>query len=88
MKQIYAFFLKKSVDLLHDNGVISFILPESILNVKTHKDIREIILKNTQIEKIVYLTRVFKNVFTPVIRLDLRRGQIKNNKVKIQKEKL
>ncbi len=82
----FSYFLKKSIDLLHDNGVILFILPESILNVKTHKDIREIILKNTQIEKIIYLDRVFKNVFTPVIRLDLRNGQSKNNKVKIQKE--
>jgi len=82
----FSYFLKKSIDLLHDNGVMSFILPESILNVKTHKDIREIILKNTQIEKIVYLDRVFKNVFTPVIRLDLKKSQIKNNKVKIQKE--
>ena len=38
------------------------------------------------VEKIVYLDRVFKNVFTPVIRLDLKKSQIKNNKVKIQKE--
>lgn len=82
----FSYFLKKSIDLLHDKGVISFILPESILNVKTHKDIREIILKNTQIEKIVYLDRVFKNVFTPVIRLDLIKSQSKNDKVKIQKE--
>lgn len=82
----FSYFLKKSVDLLHDNGTISFILPESILNVKTHKDIREIILKNTQIKKIFYFNRVFKNVFTPVIRLDLKKGQSKSNKVKIGKE--
>jgi len=83
----FSYFLKKSIDLLRENGVISFILPESILNVKTHKDIREIILKNTRIEKIAYLNRVFKNVFTPVIRLDLRKNkQSKNNKVKIEKE--
>lgn len=83
----FSYFLKKSIDLLREDGAISFILPESILNVKTHKDIREIILKNTQIEKIVYLNRVFKNVFTPVIRLDLRKNkQNKSNKVKIEKE--
>lgn len=82
----FSYFLKKSIDLLHDDGVISFILPESILHVKTHKDIREIILKSTQIEKIAYLGRVFKNVFTPVVRLDLKKSQNKNNKVKIQKE--
>lgn len=82
----FSYFLKKSIDLLHNNGVISFILPESILNVKTHKDIREIILNNTHIKKIVYLNRVFKNVFTPVIRLDLKKSKKENGKIKIYKE--
>ncbi len=71
----FSYFLKKSIDLLNDKGIISFVLPESILNVKTHKDIREIILKNTQIKKVFYLNRVFKNVFTPVIRLDITKEE-------------
>jgi len=83
----FSYFIKKSIDLLRNGGVISFILPESILNVKTHKDIREIILKNTQIKKIVYLDRVFKNVFTPVIRLDLKKTQKKDKNIQICKEK-
>lgn len=82
----FSYFLKKSIDLLNEGGVISFILPESILNVKTHKDIREIILKNTQIKKICYLDRVFKNVFTPVIRMDLEKIKSENNKIEICKE--
>jgi len=82
----FSYFLKKSIDLLRDDGAISFILPESILNVKTHKDIRSIILGNSQIEKVVYLNRVFKNVFTPVIRLDLKKSNNKNGKIKICKE--
>jgi len=64
----FSYFLKKSIDLLRDGGIISFILPESILNVKTHSDIRKIILENSHIKKISYLDRVFKNVFTPVPR--------------------
>jgi len=82
----FSYFLKKSIDLLHNNGLISFILPESILNVKTHKDIREIILNNTHIKKIVHLNRVFKNVFTPVIRLDLKKSKKENGKIKIYKK--
>lgn len=82
----FSFFLKKSIDLLHDEGIISFILPESILNVKTHKDIREIILKNTHIKKVSYLNRVFKNVFTPVIRLDLKKSKKENGQIEICKE--
>lgn len=69
----FSYFLKKSLDLLSDSGTLSFILPEAILNVKIHRDIRQIILKQTQIKKIIYLNRVFKNVFTPVIRMDLKR---------------
>ncbi len=72
----FSYFIKKSLSLLCHSGVMVFILPESILNVRIHKDIRQIILKNAQIKKIVYLNRVFKNVFTPAIRLDLE----KNNK--------
>ncbi|HHD92213.1 MAG TPA: hypothetical protein ENL06_01135 [Candidatus Portnoybacteria bacterium] len=81
----FSYFLKKSIDLLNDKGVISFILPESILNVKIHKDIRKIILRNTQIKNIFYLDRVFKNVFTPVIRLDITKEK-KSQKIKIIKE--
>ena len=82
----FSYFLKKSIDLLRDGGIISFILPESILNVKTHKDIREIILKNTYIKKVSYLSRIFKNVFTPVIRLDLERSKKENGQIEIRKE--
>jgi type I restriction-modification system DNA methylase subunit len=82
----FSYFLKKSIDLLQDGGVISFILPESILNVKTHKDIRDIILNNTHIKKVSYLSRVFKNVFTPVIRLDLKKSKNENDLIEICKE--
>ena len=76
----FSYFLIHSLSWLRYSGVVSFILPESILNVRTHKDIRAIILKNTQVKKIIYFNRIFKNVFTPVIRLDLG----KNNKQKKQ----
>lgn len=81
----FSYFLKKSIDLLRKDGIISFILPESILNVKTHKDIREIILKNSQIKKIIYLDRVFKNVFTPVVRMDIQKSEKNQGSIQIQK---
>jgi len=81
----FSYFLSKSIDLLNSNGIISFVLPESILNVKIHKDIREIILKNTDIKKVFYLDKVFKNVFTPVIRLDLSKKR-NNGDIEIIKE--
>jgi hypothetical protein len=43
-------------------------------------------LNETHIKKIIYLNRVFKNVFTPVIRLDLEKNQKENGKIEICKE--
>lgn len=72
--EAFSYFLHKSLQLLKEGGVLSYILPEAILNIKTHSDIRKIITEKTQLKKIKYLSRVFKNVFTPVIRLDLTKG--------------
>src|SRR3989344_2586281 len=43
-------------------------------------------LKNSQIKKIIYLDRVFKNVFTPVIRIDIKKSEKKNGDIQICKE--
>lgn len=69
--ETFSYFLKKGIGLLKDGGILSYVLPEAVLNVKTHKDIRGYILENTQINKAKYFSRCFKNVFTPVIRLDI-----------------
>ncbi len=80
----FSYFLFKSIEMLVDGGVLSFILPESILNIKVHSDIRNVILKNTSIIKIKKLGRAFTNVFTNVIRIDLiKKAPKKNHKIKI-----
>ena len=56
---------------MRQGGQLSFILPESILNIKTHADIRELVLTDTTIMNISLLGRQFTGVFTPVIRLDI-----------------
>lgn len=80
----FSYFILKGFDCLKKDGILSFILPESILNVKTHNDIRKFILKNFNVLKIEFLGRVFKNVFTNVIRLDLKKREIKNHFIKIK----
>lgn len=69
--ETFSMFLEKSIQLLRRGGQLSFILPESILKIKIHADIRELILCETNISKISMLGRQFSGVFTPVIRLDL-----------------
>jgi hypothetical protein len=69
--ETFSMFLEKSIQLLRKGGRLSFILPESLLKVKVHSDIREIILNETKIATISMLGRRFTGVFSPVIRLDL-----------------
>ncbi|HED05095.1 MAG TPA: hypothetical protein ENI61_00240, partial [Ignavibacteria bacterium] len=80
----FSYFLYKSIEMLKEGGILSFILPESILNIKLHNDIRNTILKNTSILKIVKLGRAFTNVFTNVIRIDLKKNSpTKDHKINI-----
>lgn len=69
--ETFSMFLEKSIQLLRKGGKLSFILPESIVKIKVHSDIREILLTETKISNIAILGRQFTGVFTPVIRLDL-----------------
>lgn len=85
--EAFSYFIQKSFELLKEDGILSFVLPESILNVKTHRDIREILVNKTTVKKIKYLNRVFKNVFTPVIRLDvINKEPHLTNKIKAEKD--
>lgn len=70
----FSYFIAKGMKALKSNGILSYILPESFLNVKMHMDIRRRILEQMTVKKIAYLNRVFKNVFTPVVRLDIQKN--------------
>ena len=49
-----------------------YVLPEAILTVKAHKEIREIILKNCSIKNLDFLGNAFDGVQCPCIILDLQ----------------
>lgn len=86
--EAFSYFLAKGMRLLKKEGVLSYILPESFLNVKMHGDVREYLLKNSTLKKILFLDRVFKNVFTPVIRFDIQKTQFpRNHKIEVQNGK-
>lgn len=67
----YSYFITKCYDFLQDNGILSLILPESVLNISVHRDIRQFILKNFTILSITELGRAFSSVFTKVCRIDM-----------------
>lgn len=68
----FTYFLLISLKLLKDGGTLSFILPESILHIHRHADIRKYILENCRIKRIDCLGKKFQNVLSSVIRLDLQ----------------
>jgi adenine-specific DNA-methyltransferase len=60
-KESYALFLFRCIELLKDEGVLSFIIPDTFLNLHSHKALRKHILTKT---KILELT-LFPSSFFP-----------------------
>jgi len=79
----YDIFIEKSINILKEKGQLSFILPEAVLNVKAHSDIRKIILNNTNIKEIKYLGNVFDGVQCPCIILRLEKNQKEHSTIGI-----
>lgn len=71
----YDVFIEKSLRILKEKGQLSFVLPEALLNVKAHSDIRKIILNEANIKEIKYLGNAFDGVQCPSIILKLEKTQ-------------
>ena len=50
--ETFSFFIRQSIQKLKRNGQLCFLLPESILNVGAHQDIRKYMLDHTSIQRI------------------------------------
>lgn len=68
----YDNFVEKAIKSLTDNGQLSFVLPESILTVKSHKNIRKLLLSGCRFKYVEYLGEVFHAVQCPSIILHAR----------------
>jgi type I restriction-modification system DNA methylase subunit len=68
--ETFSYFLIQASQFTKKGGYVSFLLPEAILNIKVHEDIRQFLCDTTQVLNVINLGRVFSGVFTPVIRLD------------------
>lgn len=79
----FSYFIVACLKLLKPKGILSFILPESIVKIKTHKDIREEMLNKTVIKQIHFLGPIFNKVMSNVVRIDLIKDHPLKNKIKI-----
>ncbi|SFS41878.1 Type I restriction-modification system, DNA methylase subunit [Succinivibrio dextrinosolvens] len=69
----YDVFLEKSIMHAKNKGTITFVLPEAILNVKTHHPVREKLIENTSILSLNYLGNAFDKVQCPCIIMQLEK---------------
>lgn len=70
-KESFSYFIVKCYSLLKEEGYAVFVLPESILNVAQHKDIRKFILNNFKINLINVIGKNFSGVLTDSVVVNL-----------------
>lgn len=68
----YDVFIEQAIRCLDRDGHLAYVLPEAILNVKAHTDIRNIILQSGSIKNLSFLGNAFDGVQCPCIILDLQ----------------
>jgi type I restriction-modification system DNA methylase subunit len=77
----FAAFLAFSFKKLSSGGRLSFILPESFLDVASHSPIRKFLLMYSSEVKINHLGKVFNGLMTNVIDINLKKSLPLNNSV-------
>ncbi len=70
-----SIFFIKSSDYLTDHGVINFLMPVSILNVKTHVGLRRYILEHLHLQKIRIFSKLFSGVTTQYASLEASKSE-------------
>jgi predicted RNA methylase len=74
----FSLFIEFCYPLLKKTGTFRFLLPEAILNVKRHTDVRGFILKKTNLIRIVQYSKKFSGVMSDVYMLEMDRGNDEN----------
>lgn len=78
-KESFSYFFVKAYDQICDNGTVRFLLPESVLNVKCHKDLRRFMLQNGCLKKISLYSGSFTGVMTKYVDICLEKRERENN---------
>lgn len=71
-------FVEKTIRLLKEEGKMGFVLPESMLNVKMHRAVRELMLKQIKFEYLCYLGNAFYDVQCPSVLLIAQKKEVKD----------
>lgn len=68
----YDVFIEQAMRRLKKNGVLSFVLPEAILNVRSHRAVRKFMIENCSIQYVGFLGNAFDKVQCPCVILQIK----------------
>lgn len=85
--EVFSIALYNSVNRLSANGKLNFFLPESILNVSAHKNIRKFLLNTHRNIEILPLGTAFKGVQSECVLLKLSEITEYESQITVEKEK-
>jgi len=70
----FSYFIEFSFQLLKNDGILRFLLPEAVLNVKRHADIRLFMLQSCDLKRIKRFNSKFTGVMSDVFMLEIESG--------------
>lgn len=69
--EAYDLFIEKSLSMLGSKGTLALVLPEAVLNVASHRGVRQLLLAKCIFNYVSYLGNVFSGVQCPSIILNV-----------------
>lgn len=93
----YDLFVELSLNVINNDGLVAYVLPEAILNVKAHQKIRCLIKNTSSVKYVNYIGNAFTGVACPCILIVLKKDgegsalgcdvEIKNSRFTIHKNR-
>lgn len=74
-QETFSLFFVRAFQQLKEKGIVRFLLPEAILNVKIHKDIRSYILNHCCLNSITVYDSSFSGVVTGFVDIECQKKQ-------------
>ncbi|WP_406617991.1 TaqI-like C-terminal specificity domain-containing protein [Mycoplasmopsis lipophila] len=75
----FDLFLEKGIDVLKNEGILYYVVPEALINVVSHKYIRQILEKKSKLLNVIFWGEIFDGVQTPAISIMVQKEKFKTN---------
>jgi predicted RNA methylase len=71
----FSHFIESSTQHLSDDGIARFLVPDSLLNVKRHSDIRDFLLKSVNLKRVRHYTQRFAGLMSDFHLIEFSHGK-------------